>query len=77
MVWLGVSFRTEDAIARCIGFQRQAANGKWSWKIGYSYDLTTSQLKNYSSSSHAIMLNYCVKIVKPQKVFEYHHPFFL
>ena len=77
MVWLGVSFRTEDAIAPFIGFQRQAANGKWSWKIGYSYDVTTSQLKNYSSGSHEIMLNYCFKIVKPPKVFEYHHPFFL
>ncbi|MFZ1687207.1 MAG: type IX secretion system membrane protein PorP/SprF [Flavobacteriales bacterium] len=77
MVWLGVSFRTEDAVAPFIGFQHQSADGKSAWKIGYSYDVTTSELKNYSSGSHEIMLNYCFKIVKPPKVFESHHPLFL
>lgn len=77
MVWLGVSFRTEDAIAPYIGFQRESADGKSAWKIGYAYDVTTSELKNYSSGSHEIMLNYCFKIVKPPKVFESHHPLFL
>jgi len=26
-------------------------------RIGYSYDVTTSRLKNYSSGTHEIMLN--------------------
>mgnify|MGYP001240079241 CR=1 FL=1 len=64
MVWLGVSFRTEDAIAPMIGYQHQFANGQSSIRLGYSYDVTTSELSNYSSGSHEVMLNYCFKIVK-------------
>lgn len=67
MVWLGVSYRTEDAIAPLLGYQFKP-NAKSMLKIGYSYDVTTSQLKNYSSGSHEIMLNYCMTIVKPPDV---------
>lgn len=66
-IWLGVSYRTEDAIAPLIGYQHEFANGKGSLRLGYSYDLTTSELRNYSSGSHEVMLNYCFKIVKPVK----------
>jgi hypothetical protein len=41
-------------------------------RIGYSYDVTTSKLKNYSSGSHEIMLNYCFMIVKPDLNEIYH-----
>ncbi|MBK8499164.1 MAG: type IX secretion system membrane protein PorP/SprF [Flavobacteriales bacterium] len=67
MVWLGVSYRTEDAIAPLLGYQFKPTP-KSMLKIGYSYDVTTSQLKNYSSGSHEIMLNYCMTIVKPPDV---------
>jgi len=64
-VWLGVSYRTEDAIAPLIGYQMSANKEKTAMlKIGYSYDVTTSRLKNYSSGSHEIMLNYCMLLVK-------------
>ncbi len=46
-------------------------------KIGYSYDVTTSKLKNYSSGSHEIMLNYCIAIVKPPDVQIYRNVRFL
>ncbi len=63
-VWLGVSYRTEDAIAPLIGYQMATGKDKKSMlKIGYSYDVTTSQLKNYSSGSHEIMVNYCFLLV--------------
>ena len=39
--------------------------------------LATSELKNYSSGSHEIMLSYCFKIVKPVVNEIYHHPRFL
>lgn len=64
MVWLGVSYRTEDAIAPLIGYQFKP-NAKSMLKLGYSYDVTTSNLKNYSSGSHEVMVNYCVLLVKP------------
>lgn len=63
-VWLGVSYRTEDAIAPLIGYQFELPNKKSMLKIGYSYDVTTSRLKNYSSGSHEIMVNYCMLLEK-------------
>lgn len=76
MVWLGVSFRTEDAIAPMIGYQFKP-NDKSMLRLGYSYDVTTSELANYSSGSHEVMLNYCVLLVKPPDVQIYRNVRFL
>lgn len=64
MVWLGVSFRTEDAICPLIGYQYTLPNSKGYLRLGYSYDVTTSELSDYSSGSHEVMLNYCFTLVK-------------
>ncbi len=78
MVWLGVSYRTEDAIAPMLGYQMATGKDKKSmFKIGYSYDVTTSELKNYSSGSHEVMLNYCFMIKKKEVIEIYGHPRFL
>ena len=63
MIWLGVTYRTVDAIAPQLGYQHQF--GKNTLRVGYSYDITTSQLSNYSNGSHEIMVNFCFKIEKP------------
>ncbi|MEO8590700.1 MAG: type IX secretion system membrane protein PorP/SprF [Flavobacteriales bacterium] len=76
MVWLGVSYRTEDAICPLIGYQFKPTP-KSMLRIGYSYDVTTSTLANYSSGSHEIMLNYCVLIEKPPDVQIYRNVRFL
>ncbi|MCU0319185.1 MAG: type IX secretion system membrane protein PorP/SprF [Flavobacteriales bacterium] len=62
-LWLGVSYRTEDAIAPVLGYQFKP-NEKSMVRLGYSYDVTTSRLNNYSSGSHEVMLNYCVLLEK-------------
>ncbi len=77
MVWLGVSYRTEDAIAPMVGYQHAFLDGRSMLRLGYSYDVTTSSLKNYSSGSHEVMLNYCVTLVKPPKVEYYRNVRFL
>ncbi len=77
MIWAGVGYRTEDAIAPMIGYQHQFPKGDSMFRIGYSYDVTTSALRNYSSGSHEVMLSYCFKIVKPVVYEIYHHPRFL
>ncbi|MBS1569118.1 MAG: type IX secretion system membrane protein PorP/SprF [Bacteroidetes bacterium] len=77
MLWIGASYRTEDAIAPMIGYQMKMPKGDSMLRIGYSYDVTTSELKNYSSGSHEVMLSYCFKIVKPVVNEMYHHPRFL
>jgi hypothetical protein len=46
-------------------------------RIGYSYDVTTSKLRNYSSGSHEIMVNFCTLLVKPPNVQRHSHPRFL
>jgi len=65
MLWLGVSARVDDAIAPMIGYRHELSNGLSAIRIGYSYDITMSELNNYSSGSHEIMLNYCMKLMKP------------
>lgn len=63
MIWAGVTYRTIDAIAPQLGYQTEI--GKSIIRVGYSYDFTTSQLANYSTGSHEIMVNFCFKIEKP------------
>ncbi|HEV7230605.1 MAG TPA: type IX secretion system membrane protein PorP/SprF [Bacteroidia bacterium] len=65
MFWLGVSYRMQDAIAPMLGFQGTTKGGgptALNWRIGYSYDVTTSEIKLHSSGSHEIVLGVCKKI---------------
>ncbi len=62
--WLGGSYRLQDAIVLMAGMEIIP-----NLKLGYSYDMTTSEIKTYSSGTHEIMLGYCfkkAKIVKRQ-----------
>ena len=65
MLWVGVSGRADDAVAPMIGYRHELNDGLAAIRIGYSYDVTLSELNNYSSGSHEIMLNYCRKLKKP------------
>jgi type IX secretion system PorP/SprF family membrane protein len=50
-LWLGVNYRTNDAITGLVGFMYN------NWLMfGYSYDYTTTALRNYSTGTHEIML---------------------
>ncbi len=57
--WIGGSYRLEDAMVILAGL-----NITPNLRLGYSYDLTTSDLKDYSNGTHEIMLGYCYKIKK-------------
>lgn len=72
--WAGVSYRMQDAIAPMIGAKFLKDK---SLKVGYSYDLTTSKIKGYSSGTHEIMLGYCFNVKKPVKVSSYSNTRFL
>lgn len=61
MVWGGVSYRIDDAVAIMAGVQFG------EFRVGYSYDITTSNLNSYSSGTHEVMLGYCYKF-KPKTV---------
>lgn len=49
--WAGVSYRSGDAVALIFEYQ-----SKSYFRIGYSYDITLSKLRSYSSGSHEILL---------------------
>lgn len=49
----GLSWRWDDSISALLGFQASE-----SLNIGYAYDLTTSNYRNYNSGTHEIMLRY-------------------
>ena len=60
--WIGASYRLQDAIVFMAGLEIIP-----NLKFGYSYDMTTSEIKTYSSGTHEIMLGYCYKPTKVVK----------
>lgn len=85
MLWGGLAFRPGDAIAPYVGFQKAFASkqisatrtAESSLRIGYAYDITTSEIKNYSAGSHEIFLTYCVGFGNIPIKAKYSNPRFL
>lgn len=83
MIWGGVSYRYQDAVAILVGaYPFNSPNmspALANLRIGYSYDITTSALgaKGRSSGTHEVMLGYCFKIEIPQHVTKYINTRFL
>lgn len=57
--WGGISWRNEDAFVLMAGL-----NIIENLKLGYSYDFTTSELRDYSDGTHEILLGYCFNVKK-------------
>ena len=74
LVWGGVSYRIQDAIAALAGVNIPQVPGL---KLGVSYDVTTSALGDHSSGSLEFMIKYCTDIIKPPKREVYHSVRFL
>lgn len=53
MLWAGMNYRSQDAIAALLGYRL-----KDKWSIAYSYDMTLTELRNYHSGTHEIVLGY-------------------
>jgi len=66
LIFVGVSYRLTDAIVGIVGLERDI-NPKMSARFGYSYDITTSAIKNHSNGTHEIMLGFCYKLKKEPK----------
>jgi type IX secretion system PorP/SprF family membrane protein len=72
--WGGINYRLQDAIGPILGVNYQMPGTGLTGgilKVGYSYDVTTSQLRKHSSGSHELMVNYCMNIISKPK-FERH-----
>ena len=60
--WIGGAYRFQDAIVAMAGIEIMP-----NLKLGYSYDITTSKIKSYSSGTHEIVLGYCMNVAKVVK----------
>lgn len=84
MLWGGLAFRPGDAIAPYAGFMYQFAANQTKTsvfnhgiRLGYSYDVTTSEIRNYSSGSHEIFVTYFFGITEIPVRAKHHNPRFL
>ena len=68
LIFGGLTFRPGDAISPMAGmeycFAPKSSNGgrttlNQCLRLGYTYDITTSELRNYSSGSHEVFVTYC------------------
>ena len=50
--WIGASYRHQDAIVGMFGLSYSGI------ELGYSYDVTISNIKTYSNGSHELHLTY-------------------
>jgi type IX secretion system PorP/SprF family membrane protein len=84
MFWGGLAYRLGDAVAPYVGFQKDfgtvdqgVRTMNHGIKLGYSYDVTTSLLKDYSAGSHEIFVTYCMKFTKNDNGAGHSNPRFL
>ncbi len=59
----GLTWRPMDAVVILAGYEFP----KFPLFAGYSYDLTTTKILNYSSGSHEIVLRYCFGVKIPER----------
>ncbi len=52
-LWLGVTYRTDDAVVGMLEL-----NVTKQFRLGYAYDYTLTDIADYSSGSHEVMLGY-------------------
>jgi type IX secretion system PorP/SprF family membrane protein len=72
--WGGLDYRFQDAVALMLGanFQMNGENmAGGTLKVGYSYDFSTSNIRNFSSGSHELFVRYCFA-VSPKPKHEEH-----
>jgi type IX secretion system PorP/SprF family membrane protein len=74
--WAGLNYRTVDALSLMLGYQAKI-NDKMNYRIGYSYDLTTSKIRTKSSGSHELLLGFCYIPQSKFKVTKYKNVRFL
>ena len=53
IIWVGASYRSNDAIVAIFEYQVDK-----KLRIGYSYDMTLSEIRKYSTGSHEIIIGY-------------------
>lgn len=60
MVWLGVSYRYQDAVSIMMGFRKDRI------LFGYAYDLTLSDIRSYTAGTHELLFMFKFNKSKPK-----------
>lgn len=81
--WAGGTFRAGDAIAPAAGVSySMSSKGAYQsseqlFKLGYSYDMTTSALNTFVAGTHEVFLSYAFKFTSTPPETKYANPRFL
>ena len=60
LFWVGGTFRSSQAVALLAGIQMPFGSGNsGTFKIGYSYDITTGSMASYAGQTHELILSVC------------------
>ncbi|HNV95468.1 MAG TPA: type IX secretion system membrane protein PorP/SprF, partial [Bacteroidales bacterium] len=62
MIWAGFGYRTKDAASILVGYNYQD-----QLIFGYSYDMTFTDLRKYSSGTHELMIGARFNKIKQSK----------
>ncbi|MCV9385424.1 PorP/SprF family type IX secretion system membrane protein [Reichenbachiella ulvae] len=62
IVYVGASYRHQD----CVSLMTQLVLNE-NFRLGYAYDIPTSDLNGYTAGSHEILLNYRIKLKTSKK----------
>lgn len=75
LVWVGVSYRVQDAVAALAGIKFEDINNLPKdlrpLRIGFAYDFNISEFSDYNDGTVEFMLNYCYKIPNIVKLERY------
>ena len=81
--WAGVTWRAGDAIAPAAGVEyRMSSKGAYQssdqlFRLGYSYDMTTSALNTFVAGTHEVFVSYAFKFTSTPPETKYANPRFL
>lgn len=64
LVWLGTSYRNKESVVLMLGASKN------NFVVGYSYDITLSNIKKHSSGSHEIFLGLKINTLKATTSFQ-------
>ncbi|MDG1779920.1 MAG: PorP/SprF family type IX secretion system membrane protein [Flavobacteriales bacterium] len=83
MIYGGLSWRPGDAVAVHAGLEYGTSTSEKTYKrticyrFGYSYDVTTSEIRNYSGGSHELFVGVCFSYMKIPMRVRHQTPIFL
>lgn len=64
--WGGVSYRVGEVVTGMVGLELFSG-----LRVGYAYDLSTSEISGFNNGSHELMLGYCFSLKKERAPQQY------